>query len=80
MQGVSVMTWSVGVSKMTSSVDGVFQGLVERDDQIRELREEMLNMQRTLEEQISEERAALQDTQVSVCVCVCVCPCMCVCV
>ena len=63
---------------MTMSVDGVFQGLVERDDQIRELREEMLNMQRTLEEQISEERAALQDTQVSVSVCVCVCVRVCV--
>ena len=55
---------------------GVFQGLVERDDQIRELREEMLNVQRTLEEQISEERAALQDTQVGECVCVCVCVCI----
>lgn len=47
--------------------DGIyFQGLVERDEEIKKAREEALKTQRSLEEQLNEERAASQDIQVCV--------------
>ena len=48
--------------------DGIyFQGLVERDEEIKKTREEALKTQRSLEEQLNEERAASQDIQVCFC-------------
>ncbi|XP_070198523.1 leucine-rich repeat and coiled-coil domain-containing protein 1-like [Littorina saxatilis] len=51
------------VDDQTETIRKLKEGVLERDEQIRELREEMLQTQRSLEEQLSEERAALQDTQ-----------------
>ncbi|XP_076470668.1 leucine-rich repeat and coiled-coil domain-containing protein 1-like [Babylonia areolata] len=51
------------VDDQTETIRKLKEGLVERDEQIREGREETLKVQRNLEDQLNEERAALQDTQ-----------------
>lgn len=40
------------------------QGVLERDEKIKEAREEALSIQRSLEDQLSDEKAAHQDLQV----------------
>ena len=44
----------------------VFQGLLERDGEVKKARDEALKIQRALEEQLAEDRSARQDAEVRV--------------
>ncbi|PVD20789.1 hypothetical protein C0Q70_18950 [Pomacea canaliculata] len=51
------------VDDQTETIRKLKEGLLDRDEQIRAAREDTLKVQRTLEEQLAEERAAHQDLQ-----------------